>query len=195
MALPEIWYGSQAWMSFQEKAAAAKTPKNMTYKIKSIELGGGTRESEDIYVLGNYTISKDKRAEMIEVSITGLSTDTVWRYIWAGGTEDTTEPILVSGLGTTKLNWRIVLFLKDASTQALFESSTTTGYDYGRAGVLGPCLRYTFTDAKTIQVTESLEADGELSVDVSFKCAAINIAVESSSTSATSISTLATYTG
>jgi hypothetical protein len=195
MALPNIWYGTQMWISLQRRAGSAQTPLNKSAEVMSFDISGGDRDTEDIYTFGNTIITKQLRADQLEVSFTALTTDTKWRYMWAGGTEDTTETttggILVSGLASTRDEWRIVLLLKDGLTSSTFTDTTN---DYGRGLVVGPALRYTFTDAYSVSVNESLEADGNLEVDVSFKCAAHQLAIESVSSASANLSALATYT-
>jgi hypothetical protein len=191
MALPSIWYGTQAFVSIQRLGDAA--PVNFSSKITKFDIGGGDRQTEDIYTFGNNTTTKQLRADPLEVSISGLATDTLFRQMWAGGTPDTTEAtnagILVSGTASTRDLYRIILLVKDGVTDALFAGTT---YDYGVAICLGPCLRYTFTDAYAVSVSESLEADGNFEVDVSFKIQASNMQVESASTTTYGISALST---
>jgi len=193
MALPSIWYGTQAFVSICRKGDT--NPANFSAKIMSMEIGGGDRGTEDIYTFGNNTITKQLRAEQIEVSFTALTMDTLFRQMWAGGTVDTTESttggILVSGTASTRDLYRIILLVKDGVTDALFAGTT---YDYGEAAITGPCLRYVFADAYAVTVNEKLEADGNFEVDVSFKCSASNVAVESASVVTYGVSALTTYT-
>ena len=193
MALPSIWYGTQAFVSIQRKTDA--NPVDFSGRIQNFDVGGGDRDTEDIYTFGNNTITKQKRAAPMEVSFSALNTDTLFRQMWAGGTVDTTEStgggILVSGTASTRDVYRVIVFIKDGITSTTFVDTTNK---YGQGGVVGPAIRYTFTDAYAVSVQEKLEADGNFEVDVKFKCPSNSLAVESASTNALNLSALTTYT-
>jgi len=124
-------------------------------QVTNIEVTGGTRDTETIRTFHANSILKEKPMEQIESTITAISNNLDWAYMWLGhSTEGSpitpTYPITVVG-DQTKDKWVVV-------------------YDYKKTvGALEEEMRIVFKDAVCTEAPVSNAADGYIEEKATFK--------------------------
>lgn len=124
-------------------------------QVTNIEVTGGTRDTETIRTFHANSILREKPMEQIESTVTAVSDNLDWAYMWLGtpveGSPITpTYPITVAG-DQTKDKWVVV-------------------YDYKKmSGTQENELRFVFKDAVCTEAPTSNASDGYLEEKATFK--------------------------
>lgn len=141
----------------------ADTVTNYETKISSIEIGGGTESTQDVFLFGGATVNFQKPREKFNIKIDFITPDTCFSAINFGTT--TTGAGAEIRSSDTSTRWRIVLWFQPSS------SHLNTGTVVVPAKT-GQMRRMIFCDCKSVEISTSMVADDLLKGNISFEFSA-----------------------
>ena len=138
------------------------TVTNFEGKISSIDIGGGTTSTEDVFLFGGKTINFQKPREKFNIKFDFITSDTSFTQIQFGSTGGVGAEIRSSDNAN---RYRIILWFQPSS------SHKSTGNVVVPAKT-GDIRRMIFADCKSVELTTTMAADDMLKGNISFEFSA-----------------------
>ena len=158
----QAWFSKNAVITLERDGAAETS--SITAKITSFSEGGGGKSTDYIDVFGGGQIAKENRQEPYEVTLEGIPTDlTLFEpQMGAATTESSVE--VVRSTEIDFVDHRITITWADGFADASAPAPKVPNS--------GEALRFTYCQAKAATVEPSEDAEGELTVSMTFNVGA-----------------------
>jgi hypothetical protein len=158
----QAWFSKNAVISLEKLGAGITS--SITGKVTSFGEGGGEKATDYIAVFGGGQIAKENRTAPFTVDLEAIPTDVTLFEPFMGAAVTESSTSVVKSTEIDFLNYRITITWADGFAAA-------TGTTIPKVPNSGEALRFTYVDAKAATVEPDEDAEGELTVKMSFNIA------------------------
>jgi hypothetical protein len=157
----QAWFSKNAVITLEK--AGGSSVSSITGKVTSFGEGGGEKSTDYIAVFGGGQIAKENRMAPFEVTLEAIPTDVTLFEPFMGAATTESSVQVVKSTEIDFLNYRITITWADGFAAASPPNPKVPNS--------GEALRFTYVDAKAASVEPDEDAEGELTVSMTFNVA------------------------